>query len=385
MRVGVGLSTRSRSVAAVSEAVGRATVEAGAGKADAVLLWITHHHAEALDAMLAQVKNKLGVQRIVGGVVPGVMAGDRDVYDAPGVAALAFSDPTPGRFTTLLIRDVSERNKAAAQALTTVTAPGDLAVAMISASGFQPKIFEEAVARSPGAGAITGGGAVNLEGPDWVFTEWGSHGDAMAALVIRACDPSTGLAHSCRPISPVGRITGARGRLLMSIAGLPAAKVLHRVVKHAALAEEDLGRRVLVAKVIGEGPLALARGEFVVRPLLGVEDRVGALYLGGEVEEGDRICFVLRDLRYARSELNAMAMELATVCCAPGPPSFTIVTNCSGRGPVFQGIPEHDAPVLAAMLPPAPLAGFYSGFELAPEPAGPASVHLFSCVVVMGW
>jgi small ligand-binding sensory domain FIST len=183
----------------------------------------------------------------------------------------------------------------------------------------------------------------------------------------------------------VGRVTGANGRVLTTIAGRPAAKILQRVVKHSKLSEDDLGRRVLVAKVVGRGPLALARGELVVRPLLGVEQRIGALYLGGEVEEGDGVCFVLRDLQHARMELNGMALELAAGCRAPGPPAFSLVVNCSGRGPSFQGIPEHDAPVLEALLPPAPLAGFYSGFELAPEPAQPASVHLFSCVTVLGW
>ncbi len=385
MRVGVGLSTRPRSVAAISEAVGRATVASGSNKAHAALVWITHHHADALDAMLSQVKLNLGVPRIVGGIVPGVIVGDREVFDAPGVAAMVFHDPEPWRFGSLLIRDLSERNQNAAQALVTVARPGDLVVAMISTSGFQPRIFEQVMARRGQGGAITGGGAVNLQGPDWVFTEWGSHGDAMGALVIRSCDPTAGLAHSCRPISPVGRVTAAEGRLLGSIAGHPAAKVLHRVVKQAHLADEDLGRRVLVAKVLGKGPLALARGEFVVRPLLGIEERVGSLYLGGEVERDDLICFVLRDLHHARSELNGMALELSSSSRAPGPPSFSLVVNCSGRGPAFQGIPEHDAPVLQALMPPAPMAGFHSGFELSSEPAAPASVHLFSCAVTMGW
>ena len=385
MRVGVGLSIRPRGVAAVSEAVGRATVAAGVGKADAAMVWITHHHAESLDVMFGQLRHSLGIERVVGGIVPGVIAGDSEVFDAPGVAAMTFHDPAPWRFTTLLVRDLSERNKAAAQALVAASRPGDLAVGLFSTSGFQPKEFEQVMARSHGGGAIAGGGAVNLHGPDWVFTEWGTHGDAMAALVIRDCDPTAGLAHSCRPVSPVGRVTGAKGRLLTSIAGMPAAKVLQRVIKQARLSDDDLGRRVLVAKVLGEGRLALARGEMVVRPLLGVEQRVGALYLGGEIEEGDGICFVLRDLDHARRELNAVALELATGSRAPGPPSFSLVVNCSGRGPAFQGLPEHDAPVLQALLPPAPMAGFFSGFEVAPEPQLPASVHLFSCATVLGW
>ncbi len=372
-------------MAAVSEAVGRATVAAGAGKADAALVWITHQHAESLDAMLSQVKDHLGVPRIVGGVVPGVIVEDREIFDAPGVAAMVFADPAPWRFSSLLVQDLGERNQAAAQALATVARASDLVVAMFSTSGFQPRAFEQVMTRGASGGAITGGGAVNVDGPDWVFSEWGTHGDAMAALIIRDCDPTARIAHSCRPISPVGRVTAAQGRLLGGIAGHPAAKVLHRIVRRAKLDDQELGRKILVARVLGKGTAALARGEFVVRPLLGIEERAGALYLGGEIEEGDRVCFVMRDLDFARSELNAMALELETLSRAPGPPRFELVVNCSGRGPGFQGIPEHDAPILRALLPPAPMAGFYSGFELSPEPAGPACVHLFSCATTLGW
>jgi small ligand-binding sensory domain FIST len=385
VRVGVGLSLEAGSLAAVSEAVGRAVVAAGVGKPDAALVWLTHHHAEELDAMIRQLRDKLGIERIVGGVVPGVIVGDREVFDAPAVAVMSFHDQDPWRFTTMLILDLSERNQQAAQALGAAGREGDLVVAMLSTASFQPTVFEQAMQRAPARGAITGGGAVNIEGPDWVFTEWGSHGDALAALVIRDCDPCSGLAHSCRPISRALPVTAANGRMLSSLSGHPAAKVLKSVVERAKLSKEDLGRRVLVAKAPGPSASALARGEFVVRPLVGIEQRVGALYLGGDVGPGDALCFVLRDLRHARMELNAMALELRTRSRAPGPPSFSLVVDCSGRSASFQGIPEHDAPVLAALLPPAPMAGFFSGFELAPEPTGPSCVHLFSCVVTLGW
>ncbi len=385
MRVGVGLSERPDPVEAISEAAGRAQLGARAGKGNAALVWITHHHADAVEPVLHLLRRQLGIERIVGAVVPGVMAEDREVFDAPGVAVMSFHDPDPWRFTTMLIRDLSDRNPAAAQALAAATKPGDLAVAMMSTASFQPRAFEGALARAGRTGTLVGGGAVNVEGPDWVFTEWGPHGDALAALVIRGCDPTVGLAHSCRTLSRALPVTAANGRMLAALSGRPAAKVLHSVIKRAELSDEDLGRRVLVALTESPSPLSLARGEYVVRPLLGVEQSTGALYLGGDVEAGEYLCFVLRDREHARAEVNGMALELAAGCAAPGVPSFALAVNCSGRGPAFQGIPEHDAPVLRALLPPAPMAGFFSGFELAPLPRHPASVHLFCCSVALGW
>ena len=170
-----------------------------------------------------------------------------------------------------------------------------------------------------------------------------------------------------------------------SLDGRPAAAVLRRLVRRTRMSEEDLGRRVLVGIAQRPSRRDLARGAYTVRPLLGLERELGALYLGGEVQAGQQLVFVMRDLRFARADLNAMALELATRRQAPGPPAFTLVVNCSGRGPSFHGIPEHDACVMGASLPPSPRAGFFSSFELVPEPEPPASIHLFSCGVVMGW
>lgn len=385
VRVGVGLSRRSRPFAALHEAVGQAVVEAGSGPVDAALVWFTHHHAEHVERLVEALRDRLPGARLAGAVVPGLMVGDDEVFDAPGVAAMSFHDAEAWRFASLLIRDLSDRNQQAARTLVAASGPGDLVVAFPSTSGFQAGSFSAGLPKNGSGGVLFGGGAVNLRGPDWVFTEWGPHGDAVAALVVRACDPTAGLAHSCRVVSEPMTVTAARDRLLGSLDGRPAAEVLRRLVRRYSLSEEDLGRRVLVGITDKPGRRDLARGAYVVRPLLGVEKKVGALYLGGEVEAGQQLVFVVRDVSFAQLDLNAMALELATRSRAPGPPAFSLVVNCSGRGPSFHGIPEHDACVMGASLPPAPRAGFFSSFELVPEPREPTSIHLFSCGVTLGW
>ncbi|MFH1468621.1 MAG: FIST N-terminal domain-containing protein [Pseudomonadota bacterium] len=385
MRVGTGLSEAHETLVAVEEALAAARLAAGGTAPEGVLLWLTPHHAEALPAVLERLKAEGGPRHLAGCLAPGVICGDRELFDTPGVAVMSFHEAEPWRLSTMIVRGLSERNEQAAQALVAALQPGDLGLVMLSTSGFSPESFERGL-RTPRTGlAVLGGGAVNLGGPDWVFTGWGPHDDAMAVFIVRACRPACAVSQSCRAVSRPYRVGGARGRVVAALGGKPAARALMRVVKQIGIAEAEIGRHLMVGLTQASDLAAIARGDTCVRPVLGVEDRIGALYLGAEVREGDWLTFLLRDQDHARMDLNAAALELAGQIAHRGAPEYSLLVDCSGRGPAFQGIPEHDAAILAAHLGSVPLAGFFSGFELAPRPTSPASVHLFAAVAAVGW
>lgn len=385
MRVGVGLSIASGTLAAIREALGDARRVGGGTLPDATLLWLTYHHAPALPRVLEALRGARGLRALAGCVAPGVIVGDRELFDAPGVAAMTFHGLDPERVATLLVRDLSERNARAAKALFAALQPGDLGVAMLSTAAVSADRFLEGVPEGRREVAVVGGGAVNPAGPDWVFTERGPHDDALAVLVLRGCRPRVGLSQSCRPVFKPQRITAAQGRLVLALDDQPVTRALKAVIREFDIEERDLGRRLMVGLVPAPTWEGLARGHFVARPILGLEPRLGALYLGGEVEVGGWLTFLLRDPDWARQDLNGMALELARGAGARPSPAFALVIECSGRGPAFQGMPEHDAPILAAQLGAPPMAGFFSGFELAPVPVAPASLHLFSTVAALGW
>jgi small ligand-binding sensory domain FIST len=385
VRVGTGLSEASGTLEAVGRALRDACRAAGGTKPDALLLWLTPHHAESLEAVLEHLRLEGGPRHIAGCVAPGVICGARERYDAHGVALMSFHDVEPWRISTLIVRGLSERNEQAAQALVAALQPSDLGVVMLSTSGFSPEAFERGLRTHRTGLAAVGGGAVNPAGPDWVFTGWGPHEDAMAVFIVRTCRPACGVSQSCRVVSRPFRVGGARGRVVAALDGRPAARALVRVAKHLRLPREEVGRRLMVGLSAGPDVASVVRGDTCARPVLGVEERLGALYLGAEVEEGAWLTFLLRDAEHARVDLNAMALELSCEIKRRGAPEFALLVDCSGRGPAFQGLPEYDATITSAHLGGLPQAGFYSGFELAPRPRAPASIHLFTAVAAVGW
>ncbi len=357
-------------------------LHAGKRQVDAALCWVTDAHASALGQVVEELSSQLDIPHFAGCVAPGVVVGGREVYQEPAVAVMTFAAADPRRFHSMMVRGPG--NEQAAHELASAAGDGDLAVTMISTSSFEPRSFLAGLSACGSQAVLAGGGAVNLSGPDLVFTEQGVEDAANVALVLRGCRPRAGLAHSCRALSRPLMVTSCRGRMLARLDGRPALDVLEGLVADRGLDKDDLGKRILVAKARSASPLGLARGEFVVRPLLGVEDRLRALYLGAEVSGGSWLTFVLLDVEPARMEQNAMLTELAGEVANAGKPSFGLLVNCSGRGPLFHRIPDYDATVIRSYLPGFPVAGFYSGFEIEPN-AAQRAVHLFTQVMALGW
>ncbi len=384
MRVGASLSLRENPVHAVSEAAGRAIVQSRAGGADAALCWVTPPHARSLDRVCRQLGEGLGIARFAGAVVSGLSVGGREVHERPAVAVMTFQDPQPWRFSTLLFPDLTRHPGQAGAAITAGLERGDLVVAMVSASGFNPPPFVTGLLGSAPRARLVGGGAVNADGADWVFTEEGIHGDAFATLGIAGCAPETAVAHSCRPLTGPLKVTASRGRLLSALEGSPPLKFIKKLIRAGHISEDDLGRRVMLGSAMHSDMKRALRGGYAVRPLLGVERKLGTFYTGGELEQGSWVLLVKRERRWACQELNAAALELQRSVGLRGRPSFGVSVNCSGRGPGFQGLPEHDAPILRAQLPGFPLAGFSGAFELYLQPVT-SPVQLFCHVLALGW
>ncbi|MBN1336934.1 MAG: FIST C-terminal domain-containing protein [Deltaproteobacteria bacterium] len=384
VKVGTGLSTEPVTGRAVEEAARSALAGIGVDRADAALCWLTTPHAPHVEEVCDHLGEVLDVPSFAGCIASGVTVGDRQVSDGPGVGVMAFADPDPDRFRSILARNLEKRPAEVATALVDRTGRDDMLFAMLSTSSFQPRPFLQALQGVGSRATLTGGGAVNLQGSDFVFTEAGVEADGASALLIRTCGPLIGVAQSCQAVTPPYLITACQGRVLAELDRRPAEDVLVEVMRGRGFQDADLGRRVMVGLGQRVSRVDFVRGEFVVRPLLGVETRLRALFVGDELEEGMSLVFVLRDREAARQELNACLMEMRDALNGRPRPSFALVADCGGRNAEFHGMPDFDAAITSAYLEDVPMGGFASGFEIAPSSGAP-QVHLFSQVVGVGW
>src|SRR6185503_232946 len=95
---GVGASQRREGTAAAEEAVGEALAAIGT-RAQALLVFSTTHHDPR--SILAGALRVAGEAPVIGGQGTGVLTGEQEIEEGPGVVAMAFADETDIRATPL--------------------------------------------------------------------------------------------------------------------------------------------------------------------------------------------------------------------------------------------------------------------------------------------
>src|SRR5262249_10783196 len=170
---------------------------------------------------------------------------------------------------------------------------------------------------------------------------------------------TVGVTHAVRRVGRVHRVTRARGNVVLALDGRPAYESFTAVVP-ASLLEDP--RRAAAVVLAG---LSVGDGEFVVRHLRGLDPERGAVALAAPVAEGQELFFGVRDPQGARDDLQRVLADQAAAWESAAP-AGALYVNCVGRGRGFYGVPGLDTAYIRQHLGGLPVAGFFSGAEIAP-------------------
>lgn len=150
-----------------------------------------------------------------------------------------------------------------------------------------------------------------------------------------------------------------------------------------SLSEEDrlLAQHSLFVGVAqSEFKQTLEQGDFLIRHLIGVDPRVGAIAIGDRIRPGQRIQFHLRDANASADDLELLLSRYKLN--HPGVTTQAIgalMFACTGRGEGLYGQPDFDSDLFAQYLPDLPLSGFFCGGEIGPV-GGSTFLHGFTSV-----
>jgi small ligand-binding sensory domain FIST len=125
----------------------------------------------------------------------------------------------------------------------------------------------------------------------------------------------------------------------------------------------------------------LERGDFLVRNLMGVDPRRGAIAVAELVQVGQTIQFQLRDAAASREDLHATLASLRDRLDGRRP-AFGCYFNCAGRGQGLYGEADHDVTAIRDALGEFPLAGFFGNGELAPV-GGQNFLHTYTGALLL--
>ena len=376
-RIAAGLSTDAGTADAAAEAARAAARELPPGGVDLAFLFVSHEHLEDAAAAAHVVREELEPGHLVGCAAQGVLAGAREVEEGPAVAVWAASLPGAEIEGFHL---AAEDGDGLVSGGFPYAGAADLVALLADPFTFPVGEFLAELNHEYGTlplvgGLATGGGpgsqALVLD--DEVY-DHGAVGVALTGVRV-----ATVVSQGCAPIGREAVVTAAEGNVVHELAGQPAVEWVRAQI--ASLSPERqlaAARGILAGLVIDENKADYGRGDYLMRALIGVDEKRGSLAIGETARVGQTFRLHVRDAATADEDLRenlASAVEGVR-------PAGALLFTCNGRGTNMFPQADHDAALVAEALGAPAVAGFFCGGELGPV-GGRAFLHGFTATLAV--
>lgn len=381
MRWGSAVSDAASLTEAVHEASAQ-VIEQLAGEApDLVLAFVSPQHASSYLSVPELFRSRFGEVALIGCTGGGVIGGGHEVERRPGVAVCAAS--LPGVAVTEFQVQQDEMPDADAppeewESLVGVNAADRPALVLLSdpfsiqadalVSG-----LDYAFPTSVKIGGLASGGSRPSENALFVghrILRRGAVGIALSGDI----EVDTVVAQGCRPIGEPSVVTECERNLIKKLGDKTPLEVLQGLFQRADERDRRLIRRALHVGLVMD-PLAntFTAGDFLIRNVLGLDEKTGALAVGEMIREGRVVQFHVRDADTAREDLAAV-LERYVSENGEHRPDAALLFSCLGRGQALFGQADHDTEMFRSMVAPVPVTGFFCNGEIGPI-GGTTFVH----------
>ena len=355
------LSQHPVATQAVGEVSGQLIEQLEGQGCDLAVCFASTHHVGAFEDMAPALRSLVDPRVLVGGTAVAVVAGSHEVEEEPAFAAFAARlDETELGPVMLQLEETPDG--AALTGWPTFERPPGKLLLFADPFTFPADAFLARVNQDLPDLQIIGGMASSAGSPGGnrlvLDDRIVDHG-AVGVFLDGGIEVHTLVSQGCRPIGRPYVVTKAEQNLIGELAGKPAIERLQELAAAATEDERELLRRGLhVGLVVDEHKAEFARGDFLVRNLLGADEGSGALAIGERVSVGQTVQFHVRDADAADEDLR----ELLAGADADAALLFT----CNGRGRHLFSVADHDAGMVEKLLGPIPLAGAFCAGEIGP-------------------
>jgi small ligand-binding sensory domain FIST len=388
LQAGVGFSSQQDTKKAAVEATQIAMQRAGCATADFALVFATTGHGPGYSLLLHTIKDIARATHVVGCSASGVLTSDGEIERMPGVAVLVGRSDA---FTAsrLFIPQLRGRGYETGKEIAAYVEPrlgtDNLLTIFPDTYNFNASAFFHGLAEGVPSLTTVGGGASEDGSVGETFQLCGDtvSNNAVSGLLLSGNFQATvSNAQACQPIGSVHTVTKAQQNLLLELDGRPAFEVFAEVVHQPLI--DDLRRAatfVFVGLPVDPERQHVARGEYVVRNIIGFDPAQGIVAIADEIHQGQKMIFTLRNDNGSREDLK-QTLEAQAQAWEGSTPGFGLYFNCLGRGAGLYGFPDLDVSYIKQHFGDIPLIGFFTGCEIAPIRQH-AALHQYSGILVL--
>lgn len=205
----------------------------------------------------------------------------------------------------------------------------------------------------------------------WVFLDdhvYDEGGVALALLGPYGLDVI--VSQGGEPVGEPWTITGVDRNRITTISNRPALQVMRETMRAVGWTSEA-DAPILLGFPMNEYQDSFARGDFVVRGIIGIDEVTGSLMVGSIPRVGQSIQFHIRDPSRAMEDVERVLPRLSA-SLRDSAPVAGVVCTCRGRGSAMFDAEDHDAAAIRRAFPELPVAGMFSLGEIGPVKGVPA-------------
>lgn len=198
------------------------------------------------------------------------------------------------------------------------------------------------------------------------------------------------VAQGCRPIGQPYRVAEGERNILLKLEDSQTLEggteqtpleALQQILQGLSESDRQLAQHSLFIGVAQDGfKTNLHHGDFLIRNLLGVDPRLGAIAIGDRIRVGQRVQFHLRDARTSAEDLETLLTRYRSQLNTEGSaPVGALMFSCMGRGEGLYQEPHFDSHLFNRHIASVPLSGFFCGGEIGPI-GGTTFLHGYTSV-----
>ncbi len=380
------LSTRPSLESAIDEVIEQATRQLDA-PADVAIVFISSAFASEFSRLMLLLRDRLDAPVMIGGSGGGIVGHpaaqpSRATVEVEGEAALGLTlahlpgvslqpfhidsgalpdpDAPPDRWIEMLGVDPSDRPSFILLSEPFATGINDLLQGMDFAY--------------PGAVKVGGLSTTGSAGQCGLFCNYEQYDSGIVGLALSGNIVMDAIvAQGCRPIGKPYRVVQGERNILLQLGddttdacdGKTPIEILQHLIRDLSEADQRLAQNSLFIGIAqNEFKQDLDQGDFLIRNLIGVDPKLGAIAIGDRVRPGQRIQFHLRDANTSMEDLESL-LQHYTERHANGAIG-ALMFACLGRGEGLYEQSNVDSQLFQHHVGTVSLSGFFCNGEIGP-------------------
>ena len=180
------------------------------------------------------------------------------------------------------------------------------------------------------------------------------------------------VAQGCRPIGQPYEISQGERNVILELRTVdqgirPPLELLRELIQNLEEKDRQLAEHSLFIGVVrDEFKQNLQPGDFLIRNLIGVDPRIGAIAIGDRIRPGQRVQFHLRDAQTSADDLQLLLEGYISSLELENPVQGALMFSCLGRGETLYNEPNFDSRLFHRYFPQLSLGGFFCNGEIGP-------------------